>query len=228
MRGVCVLTKFFRVVVFLLVLVSAGTVTCAAAAYHQGDQGEDIANIQVQLNALGYNAGNADGDFGEVTASAVKLFQRDRGLDADGVIGMQTYRAIMGREMQVSRDSSSALVRRIIQTALSYQGVPYAFGGTTPNGFDCSGFTRYVFAQAGIYLPRAADEQYEVGQVVSYGRLQPGDTVFFTTYEAGASHSGIYVGNGKFISATSSRGVVIDRLDSGYWGARYLGARRVL
>lgn len=222
------MTKFFRVVVFLLVLVSAGTVTCAAAAYHPGDQGEDIAGIQAQLNALGYNAGSADGDFGETTTNAVKNFQRDRGLDADGVIGMQTYRAIMGREMQVSRDGSSALVRRVIQAALSYQGVPYSFGGTTPNGFDCSGFTRYVFAQAGIYLPRAADEQYEVGQAVSYSRLQPGDTVFFTTYEAGASHSGIYVGNGKFISATSSRGVVIDRLDSGYWGARYLGARRIL
>lgn len=228
MRGVCILTKFFRVVVFLLFLVSAGTITCAAAAYHQGDQGDDIASIQAQLNALGYNAGSADGDFGEVTVKAVKNFQRDRGLDADGVIGMQTYRAIMGREISVSRDSSSAATRRVIQTALRYQGVPYVFGGTTPNGFDCSGFTRYVFAQAGVYLPRAADEQYEVGQPVSYSRLQPGDTVFFTTYEAGASHSGIYVGNGQFISATSSRGVVIDRLDSGYWGARYLGARRVL
>lgn len=228
MRGVCILTKFFRVVVFLLVLVSAGTVTCAAAAYHQGDQGEDIMNIQVQLNALGYNAGSSDGDFGEMTVNAVKRFQRDRGLDADGVIGMQTYRAIMGREMSVSRDGSSAMVRRIVQAALNYQGVPYVFGGTTPNGFDCSGFIRYVFAQAGVYLPRAADEQYEVGQSVSYSRLQPGDTVFFTTYEAGASHSGIYLGNGKFISATSSRGVVVDRIDSGYWGARYLGARRVL
>jgi cell wall-associated NlpC family hydrolase len=227
-RGVCILTKFFRVVVFLLVLVSAGTVTCAAAAYHQGDQGDDIANIQAQLNALGYNAGSSDGDFGEMTANAVKDFQKDRGLDADGVIGMQTYRALMGREMPVSRDSSSAIIRRVVQAALSYQGVPYVFGGTSPNGFDCSGFTRYVFAQAGVYLPRAADEQYAVGQSVSYSRLQPGDTVFFTTYEAGASHSGIYVGNGKFISATSSRGVVIDRLDSGYWGARYLGARRVL
>lgn len=213
---------------FLLVLVSAGTVTCAAAAYHQGDQGEDIAGIQAQLNALGYSVGSPDGDFGEMTVNAVKAFQRDRGLDVDGVIGMQTYRAIMGREMPVSRDSSSAIVRRVIQAALAYQGVPYQFGGTTPNGFDCSGFTRYVFAQAGVYLPRSADEQYEVGQPVSYSRLQPGDTVFFTTYEAGASHSGIYLGNGKFISSTSSRGVVIDRLDSGYWGARYLGARRVL
>jgi cell wall-associated NlpC family hydrolase len=223
-----VLVKFFRVMVFLFILVSAGTVTCAAA-YHQGDQGEDISSIQAQLNAIGYDVGAVDGDFGEATLNAVKAFQRDKGLDADGVIGMQTYRAIMDRDMPVvSRGDSSSTVRRVIQAALRYQGVPYVFGGTTPNGFDCSGFTRYVFAQAGVYLPRAADEQYESGQAVSYSHLQPGDTVFFTTYEAGASHSGIYVGDGQFISATSSRGVTIDRLDNGYWGARFLGARRVL
>ncbi len=211
-----------------LALLAAGMVTCSAAAYQQGDQGQDVAELQTRLNALGYNAGSSDGDFGETTLSAVKAFQRDRGLEADGIIGAQTYLAIMGREIPVSRDASNVTVRRVIQSALRYQGVPYVFGGTSPSGFDCSGFVRYVFAQAGVYLPRGADEQYEVGQVVSYNRLQTGDLVFFTTYDYGASHSGIYLGNGKFISATSSRGVVIDRLDSGYWGARYIGARRVL
>jgi len=220
--------KFFRIVVFSLLLTSAGMLSCAEAAYHQGDQGEDIAGIQAQLNALGYNVGSADGDFGQATVAAIENFQRDRGLDADGVIGTETYRAIMGREIAVSRDGSSSLVRRVVQASLRYQGVPYAFGGTSPNGFDCSGFTRYVFAQAGIYLPRAADEQYEVGQYVSYNRLQSGDLVYFTTYESGASHVGIYLGNGQFISATSSRGIAIARMDSGYWGDRYLGARRVL
>jgi len=218
--------KFFRIVVVSLLLASAGTLTCAEASYHQGDQGQDIAGIQAQLNALGYNAGSADGDFGQATAVAIGKFQRDRGLDVDGVIGMDTYRAIMGREIAVSRDGSS-LVRRVVQAALRYQGVPYVFGGTSPNGFDCSGFTRYIFAQAGINLPRAADEQYEVGQNVSYGQLQSGDLVYFTTYEPGASHVGIYLGNGQFISATSSRGIAIARIDSGYWGDRYLGARRV-
>lgn len=220
--------KFFRIMVFSLLLVSAGNVTCAEAAYHQGDQGQDIASIQGQLNALGYNAGSADGDFGDATANAISDFQRDRGLDVDGVIGADTYRALMGREIAVSRDGSSSNVRRIVQASLRYQGVPYVFGGTTPNGFDCSGFTRYVFAQAGVYLPRGADEQYEVGRSVSYSRLQSGDLVYFTTYEAGASHVGIYLGNGQFISATSSRGIAIARLDSGYWGDRYIGARRVL
>ncbi len=220
--------KFFQVVVFSLILVGAGNLTCAEAAYHQGDQGQEIAGIQAQLNALGYNVGSADGDFGEATALAVVKFQNDRGLEDDGVIGTDTYRAIMGREIPVSRDGSSSLVRRIIQSSMRYQGVPYVFGGTSPSGFDCSGFTRYVFSQAGIYLPRAADEQYEIGQYVSYSRLQPGDLVYFTTYEAGASHVGIYLGNSQFISATSSRGIAIARMDSGYWGDRYIGARRVL
>ena len=222
------MSKFFRIMVFSLLLFSAGALNCAEAAYHQGDQGQDIAGIQGQLNALGYNAGSADGDFGEATANAISNFQRDRGLDVDGVIGSETYRALMGREIAVSRDGSSSSVRRIIQSSLRYQGVPYVFGGTTPNGFDCSGFTRYVFAQAGVYLPRSADEQYEVGRAVSYSRLQSGDLVYFTTYAAGASHVGIYLGNGQFISATSSRGIAIARMDSGYWGDRYIGARRVL
>jgi len=214
--------------VFSLFLFSAGALNCAEASYHQGDQGEDIVSIQRQLSALGYDVGSIDGEFGDATATAIDNFQRDRGLEVDGVIGGDTYRAIMGREMPVSRDGSSSSVRRIVQTALRYQGVPYVFGGTTPNGFDCSGFTRYVFAQAGIYLPRSADEQYEVGRSVSYSRLQSGDLVYFSTYEAGASHVGIYLGNGQFISATSSRGIAIARLDSGYWGDRYIGARRVL
>lgn len=220
--------KFFRIVVFSLLLVGAGTLPCAQAAYHQGDQGDDIAGIQTQLNALGYSVGSVDGDFGGATATAVGNFQRDRGLEVDGVIGMETYRAMMGREMAVSRDSSSTLVRRIVQASMRYQGVPYVFGGTSPNGFDCSGFTRYIFAQAGIQLPRAADEQYEIGQSVSYSRLQTGDLVYFSTYEAGASHVGIYLGNGQFISATSSRGIAVASMSSGYWGDRYIGARRVL
>jgi len=220
--------KFFQIVVFSLFFASAGMLSCAEAAYHQGDQGQDIASIQTQLNALGYNVGNADGDFGQATATAIGNFQRDRGLESDSVIGAETYRAIMGREITVSRGGSSTSVRRVVQESLRYQGVPYVFGGTSPNGFDCSGFTRYVFAQAGVYLPRAADEQYEVGQYVSYSRLQSGDLVYFSTYEPGASHVGIYLGNGQFISATSSRGIAIARMDSGYWGDRYLGARRVL
>ena len=220
--------KFFGFIVAFCLFFGTTTFAFASGTYEAGDQGEDVAAIQSQLNSLGFNAGAADGDFGDATVSAVKAFQKARGLEADGVIGPQTYRALMGRDIPVSRDSSTTSVRRIIQTSMRYTGVPYVFGGTSPNGFDCSGFTRYVFAQSGVYLPRMADEQFEIGRAVSYSRLQPGDLVFFSTYAAGASHSGIYLCDGKFISATSSRGVAIDRMNSSYWGPRYIGARRVM
>ncbi|EAX47898.1 NLP/P60 protein [Thermosinus carboxydivorans Nor1] len=217
--------KVFRTMVLFLLLFMTATFAHASGVYEEGDQGPEIAAIQARLRELGYRL-EVDGDFGQATKSAVIAFQKDRGLEADGVVGAQTYRALMGRDMPVSRDSSAA--RRVIQTAMRYIGVPYVFGGTTPDGFDCSGFTRFVYARAGVYLPRTADAQFEVGQPVSYSRLQPGDMVFFSTYAPGPSHSGIYLGDGNFISATSSRGVVIDRMDSSYWGPRYVGARRVL
>ncbi|WP_298704979.1 NlpC/P60 family protein [uncultured Veillonella sp.] len=122
----------------------------------------------------------------------------------------------------------SKSVQDVIQEAENYRGVPYVFGGNTPSGFDCSGYVRYVFAKKGITLPRSADEQYTVGTKVAKKNLQPGDLVFFETYEKGVSHSGIYIGNGKFISATSSSGVAVADLAGGYWGERYIGAKRVM
>lgn len=219
------MAKLFRIVLLCALFISASALA-QAAAFQEGDNGQEVLEIQARLAQLGYNV-VPDGDFGENTAEAVKQFQRDRGLDSDGVIGAQTYGVLMGREMPVSRGSTS-IARRIISTALQYEGVPYVFGGTSPYGFDCSGFTRFVFGQYGIYLPRMADEQYEVGRAVSYSRLQPGDLLYFSTYTAGVSHVGIYLGNGQFISATSSRGIAIDSLGSGYWGNCYVGARRVL
>ncbi len=116
----------------------------------------------------------------------------------------------------------------IISTAKNYIGVPYVWGGTTPNGFDCSGYTKYVFAKHGISLPRTAAEQYNVGSYVSKANLKAGDLVFFTTYKAGPSHLGIYIGNGSFIHASSSKGVIISSLSNSYFAERYIGAKRVI
>ena len=220
------MNKLLRMVTMFLLLFSATTLAYASGTYQEGDQGPEVSAIQSRLTELAYNVGSPDGDFGEMTTNAVKAFQTAHGLDADGVIGEQTYRLLMGREIPASRGSSSSVVRRVIQTAMGYVGVPYSYGGTTPAGFDCSGFTRYVFAQSGIGLFRAADEQYEMGREVSDLRI--GDLVFFSTYAEGVSHVGIYLGSGKFISATSSHGIAVERLDSGYWGACYIGARRIL
>lgn len=119
------------------------------------------------------------------------------------------------------------MVRGITSTATRFIGVPYRMGGTTSRAFDCSGFTQAVYRINGITLPRTADVQYNVGKRVPSGKEAPGDLVFFETYLPGASHCGIYLGNGKFIHASSSRGVTISSLSETYYRNRYLGAKRV-
>ncbi|NLI92317.1 MAG: C40 family peptidase [Peptococcaceae bacterium] len=122
--------------------------------------------------------------------------------------------------------SSKALA--IVSTAKQYLGVRYVWGGTTPSGFDCSGFTKYVFAKNGITLPRISRDQYNVGKSVAFNNLQPADLVFFSMDgDRITDHVGIYIGNGQFIQASSSNGVMISSMSS-YWKSRYLGAKRVL
>jgi cell wall-associated NlpC family hydrolase len=116
----------------------------------------------------------------------------------------------------------------LVGTALALRGTPYRNGGSDPRGFDCSGFTQYVFAQHGIALSRAVREQYEEGQPIDAGALSPGDLVFFTTSDPGASHVAIVVGGDEFVHAPSSSGVVrVEHLRSSYWSQRYIGARRM-
>jgi len=113
-------------------------------------------------------------------------------------------------------------------TALSLRGIPYRNGGTDPNGFDCSGFTQYVFAQHGISIPREVREQFRVGSSVQPDQLVAGDLLFFATTDPGASHVGISIGGDEFVHAPSSTGVVrVEHLGSSYWSPRFLGARRV-
>ena len=115
----------------------------------------------------------------------------------------------------------------VTKAATQYMGTPYVFGGVSRRGIDCSGFTMQVFSMVGIQLPRTADVQFNVGTAVGKGKEQPGDLVFFQTYCAGPSHVGIYLGSGRFIHASSSRGVTISGLKDEYFGPRYLGAKRV-
>lgn len=126
--------------------------------------------------------------------------------------------------------SASALkgtsAQDIIATAKQYIGAPYLWGGTTPSGFDCSGFVQYVFAQHGVTLPRTSSQQYQMGTAVGKPELATGDLVFFGT--SGVSHLGIYIGDGQFIHSSSSQGVTVSSLSNSYWSARYIGAKRVL
>ena len=122
-----------------------------------------------------------------------------------------------------------AKAEAIIRTANKYKGTRYQFGGTTPKGFDCSGFLQYVFRQNGFSIARTADEQYKLGKRVrKRAELVPGDLVFFSTYEPGASHCGIYLGKDQFIHVSSSRGVRIDSLDNEYWKPRWYGGKHIV
>lgn len=121
-------------------------------------------------------------------------------------------------------------VTELVDNALSFIGVPYRFGGSSPaSGFDCSGFVKYVFSKTfDLSLPRTAREMARGGMAVARGELQPGDLVFFNTRGAANSHVGIYLGDSKFVHAPNSRGRVrINDLDETYYRQRFNGARRV-
>lgn len=123
--------------------------------------------------------------------------------------------------------SGSASGSSIINTAMNYLGVPYVWGGSTPSGFDCSGFVQYVFKKNGVSLPRTAASQSGVGTSVSRSNLQPGDLVFFSN-GGGISHVGIYIGNGNMVHAPHTGDVVkVTSINSSYYISHYAGAKRV-
>ena len=209
------------------VALSCFSFSTAFADFAVGDRGQEVIEIQKQLMVLQYNVGTVDGVFGPATEKAVKDFQTAKGLKVDGIVNDVTYRNLMNKELPPDRYGNHMMTRNILKTAYSMLGVPYMFGGISPGGFDCSGFVCYVFGKVGISLPRMADLQFEAVTHVPRSNLKTGDLVFFETYCPGPSHVGIYVGDGKFIHASCSKGISVAEVFTGYWGARYLGAGRV-
>jgi uncharacterized protein YgiM (DUF1202 family) len=118
----------------------------------------------------------------------------------------------------------------IVEYAKTFLGTPYAYGGNTPRGFDCSGFVQYVMANFGVTMPHSSHDQYSIGVRVEKSQLMPGDLVFFkysSSYRL--NHVGIYVGNGNFIhSPVPGQAVQIDSLTTGYFSYYYYGATRVI
>ena len=111
-----------------------------------------------------------------------------------------------------------------VEIALRYLGTPYSWAGSSPSGFDCSGFVMYVYGKLGIGLPHSSSMLWGEGRAVPRQELQPGDMVFFN----GLSHVGIYMGGGRFVHSPHSGDVVkISRFSEGWYGATYDGARRV-
>ena len=133
-------------------------------------------------------------------------------------------------QVDASVAASSGKGSQIAQYALQYVGCPYVYGGSSPSGFDCSGFTTYVMKHFGYSINRTASGQMDNGTSVSKSQLQPGDLVFFNSGNSSkrATHVGIYTGNGQFVHAsTSTTGVIVSDLNSSYYSSTYVGARRL-
>ncbi len=117
--------------------------------------------------------------------------------------------------------------QQALEAAGRLLGAPYAYGGSSPSGFDCSGLVYYVFRQAGIDVPRTCREQYRQSRHIDLARLQPGDLLFFSISRRRIGHVGIYVAPGLFIHAPSKgKGVSYARLEEPYWRRRLIGAGR--
>lgn len=153
---------------------------------------------------------------------------------SDNVTGYIKTKYMVNSQKQVSRAESTAqphnadLAAQILEYAQKFVGVKYVYGGSSPKGFDCSGFTSYVFEHFGISVPRSAAEYGSVGTKISRSDIKPGDIVLLDRYwnnELG--HVGIYMGNDKFIHASSKKGKVVIAKLSEYSGT-LLGIRRVI
>lgn len=137
---------------------------------------------------------------------------------------------ILGEYLRDTADFDGTAGAQIVAMAMQYLGVRYRSGGSSPNGFDCSGFTMYLYAQLGYSLPHSATSQYRsCGYAVDKSDLQVGDLVFFSDSSHAIGHVGIYIGDGQIIHARYSVGkVTIDSLSSSYYTRRYVGAKRIV
>ena len=197
-----------------------------------GMKDDSVLNLQKQLKTLGFFDADPTGYFGDVTKSAVIKFQKKYSLETDGIAGTETLNRIetlTGRDIPASRGKSASL--SIVDFAKRLIGVGYDWGGTTPNGFDCSGFVKYVFGNFGVTLNRVSSSQAQQGTKVKKDALIPGDLVFFDTNGGHnrINHVGMYIGGGNFIQASSEYSrVVISDLTEGFYANTYMTARRVL
>ncbi|HEX7065399.1 MAG TPA: peptidoglycan-binding protein [Bacillales bacterium] len=201
---------------------------------YYGDQGQAVRTAQKKLKSLGYYHYKVDGSFGPITRDAVRHFQAANDLLIDGIIGPHTRRALFGpnpeeassaETLTVKAQSATSDASSLLADAKQLIGTPYQWGGTSPSGFDCSGFINYVFQENGVNLPRTTSSIWNYG--IPIDNPQAGDLVFFETYKSGPSHVGLYLGAGRFVHVATD-GVEISQLSLDYWTSRYLGAKRIV
>ncbi|MBU5434085.1 SH3 domain-containing C40 family peptidase [Pseudoflavonifractor sp. MSJ-37] len=171
--------------------------------------------------------------------TVVKITGVDSGwykIDHNGTTGyvssdyMTTTKETTSRGAETTAASTSSMGSQIVAYAKQFLGTPYVYGGNGPRSFDCSGFTKYVYAHFGVTLNRTATDQLANGAAVSKSQLQPGDLVFFRANTTKpVSHVGIYIGGGQFIHAsTNTYSVKIDNLSTGYYNGVYVYGRHIM
>ena len=206
----------------------------------------DYLNVDQDNVFTTYGRVNSDGvnvrSDASTDSSVLTTIEEDAIVTVNGLVdGWYDVTCEYGTEGYIRSDfqdltESSSSNSDIAATAKQYLGTGYVYGGSSPRGFDCSGFTMYVYSQHGYSLPHSATSQWQSGlgtRVYSISELQPGDLVFFNDPSRNAgracSHAGIYTGDGQFIHSSSSRsgGVIVSSLTSGYYNTYFVGGIHV-
>ena len=206
----------------------------------------DYLNVDQDNVFTTYGRVNSDGvnvrSDASTDSSVLATIEEDAIVTVNGLVdGWYDVTCEYGTEGYIRSDfldltESSSSNSDIAATAKQYLGTGYVYGGASPRGFDCSGFTMYVYSQHGYSLPHSATSQWQSGigtRVYSISALQPGDLVFFNDPSRNAgkacSHAGIYIGDGQFIHSSSSRsgGVIVSSLTSGYYNTYFVGGIHV-
>lgn len=208
-----------------------------------GDHNDDVALVQEVLLYYGYYHGSVDSVYGSLTEQAIhsvkqdilteqdKNDTRDHSLPEDVSSQVEVANEKTQKEKEESTEPKITQLEvnsadtTILTDAKAHLGTPYVWGGTNPEGFDCSGYIQFIFSEQNITIPRTVSEIWNFSTPVSSPSV--GDLVFFETYRQGPSHLGLYIGNNEFIHAGSSNGVVISNLDDDYWDSRYIGSKRI-
>ena len=181
--------------------------------------------VDVLEEANGWSKVKVSGKEGYISSSLLSTTKQEtsRGAEVPRKLSQteQTTNAVSNAPASSGNGSS------VVSKAKSYLGSKYIYGGMTPSGFDCSGFTSYIYKQFGVSLNRTAAGQYSNGTAINRSQLQAGDLVMFG--KSGINHVGIYIGGGMMVHAANpSRGVTTDTINSGYYNNNYVGARRVM